>query len=433
MAEIFKTDKLKINLNIKGADHYTKISYPVKYGIYSEIETKDHIIQFNLNHEIKRAAGKGNKWPHPSEWLKRTAGNDWIYYSTGGYAGVFEATGEYYLPNFSYPTNSIISGKPFKEQPISSFISNWYTLITDLNNLYAESCGDSEKNKKFGIFLNQIARKNRPDVLKKKAKDLFKIAEGRVSVLPPDARHVDYDIIPLTISRGCLYNCKFCRIKTGKYFEQISKKEIQKKIEDLKALYGKDILNYNSLFLGQHDALNSDKELILFAAEQAYNKLNFKHSYMKGTNLFLFGSVDSLIKAYKGQNKGIFDSLNNSPWYTYINIGLESADQETLDILGKPITADKVTKGFKIIREINKTYENIEISCNFIMDENLPENHYPALLKLIRYELPHFQPKGCVYMSHLGITDFSRQLLFKFNKIKTLSRVPTFLYIIQRL
>ncbi len=427
MTEIFKTENLKLSLNIKGSDHYTKISYPIRYGIYSEIETNDFILQFDLNHEIKRALGKGSKWPHPSEWLKRNMGNDWIYYSTGGYAGVFEATGEYYLPNFPYPTNSFISGKPFKEKSVASMVSSWYDLICKTENSLKGIDG------KFGKFINHALENNRPEKLKEKSEKFFHTTEGRVTVLPPDARHVDYDIIPLTISRGCLYNCRFCRIKTGKPFTQKSRNEIKDEIHKLKAFYGKDIINYNSLFLGQHDALNADKELILFAADRAYEDFGFKNSFMKGANLFLFGSVDALINADQGANQGLFDALNISPWHTYINIGLESADQETLDYLGKPITTAKVEQGFQIIQKINDLYENIEISCNFIMDENLPEGHYPAFLKLARYSLPHFKPKGCVYMSHLGIRDFSRQLLFKFNKIKMLSRVPTFLYIIQRL
>lgn len=427
MTEIFKTDNIKISLNIKGCDQYTKISCPIRYGIYSEIETEDFILQFDLNNEIKIAIGKGKKWPHPSEWLKRNMGNDWIYYSTGGYTGVFEATGEYYLPNFSYPTNSILGGKPFKEEPVARIVSSWYDIICETGNSLKGING------KTGRFIETTLENSRPEKLKEKSKALFCTTEGRVSVLPPDARHVDYDVIPLTISKGCLYNCRFCRIKTGKPFTQKTRQDIKNEIKKLKAFYGKDIVNYNSIFLGQHDALNADKDLILFAAEQAYDDFNFKHSFMKGANLFLFGSVDALIKADSGANQGLFKALNASPWYTYINIGLESADQETLDFLGKPITEAKVEKGFQIIQKINDLYENIEISCNFIMDENLPKNHYPSFLKLARYNLPHFKPKGCVYMSHLGINTFSRQLLFKFNKIKTLSRVPTFLYIIQRL
>ena len=53
-----ETDCCRITLNRRGADEYTKISYPLKYGIYSEIETQDAVLQFNLNHEIIRIKGK---------------------------------------------------------------------------------------------------------------------------------------------------------------------------------------------------------------------------------------------------------------------------------------------------------------------------------------------------------------------------------------
>ena len=129
MEEVFENKKLKLSLNKKGCTKYTKISFPVKYGIYSEIETEDFIFQFNLNNEIIRAKSKAYAWLNPSEWLKRTIGNDWIYYSTGGYSGVFEAIGEYYLPNFQYLTNSLIGGKPFKEPLVNNIVTNWHTII----------------------------------------------------------------------------------------------------------------------------------------------------------------------------------------------------------------------------------------------------------------------------------------------------------------
>ena len=109
----FVSHDCRINLEKRGSSSYQKLSFPIHCGVYSEIETKSHVFHFNLNHEIIRAKGKGRGWPHPHEWLKRTPGNDWVYYSTGGYTGVFEATGEYYLPNFQYPTNNLLGGDPF--------------------------------------------------------------------------------------------------------------------------------------------------------------------------------------------------------------------------------------------------------------------------------------------------------------------------------
>ena len=115
-------------------------------------------------------------------------------------------------------------------------------------------------------------------------------------------------------------------------FSVRTKKDILQQIKRLKTFYGRDIENYNALFLGQHDALQSGADLIEFAATQAYEIFEFDRSNLKGANLFFFGSVDSIL----GANPTLFDRLETLPFSTYINIGLESADQETLNTLKKP-------------------------------------------------------------------------------------------------
>jgi len=422
MAKIFTDTHHKIALEKAGADTYIKISYPLKYGIYSEIETRDAILQFNRNHEIVRARGKDSNWIQPTEWLKRSMGNDWIYYSTGGYAGVFEATGEYYLPNLPYPTNSLLGGKPLKEPAVMRITHAWHDMVQ------AVKAQCTQTHPAVQSFLEQVLA-NSPKQLEQKARELFDIADGRITVMPPDARHVDYDIIPLTISHGCIYKCKFCRVKTDRPFSMISEAEIHSKITRLKKLYGRDLINYNGLFLGEHDALNADAELILFAAATAYQEFNFKNAYMKGPRLFMFGSVDSLLKA----PSYLFERLNALDYLTHINIGLESANQETLDHIGKPITTAQVLKAFDKMQEINQQYSRIEITANFIMDDTLPKEHYSSFLALVRDNIPRPRDKGAIYLSPLRINAPSRSVLFQFNELKRHSHLPTYLYIIQRL
>ncbi len=421
MIDSLKPKQLKIDLNVKGYDQYTKISFPVKYGIYSQIETEGYIFQFNLNNEIVRARAKSEKWLNPSEWLKRTIGNDWIYYSTGGYAGVFDTIGEYYLPNLPYPTNSLLGGKPFKEPLVNKIITKWHDIINQVSK-------ENRLSKKNQLFFDKVLANSNKQLFKKSEK-MFEISGGRTSVLPPDARHVDYDVIPVNISKGCLYNCRFCRIKSEEPFSLVKGQKIKNQISLLKKLYGKDIINYNSIFLGDHDALNSPIDLIMFAAKESYDQFNFKHSYMKKSNLFLFGSVDALLS----KRLSDFDKIAGLPFKTYINIGLESVDQETLDFLGKPLTSKKVTEAFKLIRDINIKYETIEISSNFIIDDKLPKKHYSSLLNLLKKEYKLSKDKGDVYLSPLRINKPSREQVFKFNKAKLESPVPTYLYIIQRL
>jgi wyosine [tRNA(Phe)-imidazoG37] synthetase (radical SAM superfamily) len=129
----------------------------------------------------------------------------------------------------------------------------------------------------------------------------------------------------------------------------------------------------------------------------------------------------------------LFQDLENLPPLIYINIGLESADQETLDKIGKPISARQVQQAFDRIQDINNRYNSIEITANFLMDDTLPINHYPKIIELIRDKQTFNKPKGTIYFSPLTFDKPSRARLFEFNRLKILSKFPTYLYLIQRL
>ncbi len=422
MTERYQSNGYTFNLWKKGADTYTKISFPLRYGVYSEIETQNVILQFNKNGEIIHAKGKGRQWPHPQEWLKRSMGNDWIYYSTGGYTGVFEAIGEFYLPNLPYATNSLLGGSPFSDSKILNLISEWYEVLQEAKDNLNSAPED------ITTFI-RLALENSPQKLEEKAQTLYDITRGRVSVLPPDSRHVDYNVIPLMLAEGCLYKCQFCKVKSKKPFKEKSVEDVAEQLKCLRLLYGDNLANYNSVFLGEHDVLHVNPKRIIFAIERAYIELELGRSYMKGCNFFLFGSVDSLLEA----PESLFMELGRLPCTFYINIGLESADQETLDYLGKPLTSRRVEDSFERMQAVNKRYYNIEITGNFVMNGGLPIGHYPAFLKLVREKMTRTKPKGCVYLSPLTFNNPNREFLFEFHRFKVLSRLPTFLYIIQRL
>ena len=413
--------KPKISLHVQGDPSFPKVSYPVHSGIYSEIETNSHVFHFNLNHEIIRAKGKSDSWRHPHEWLKRTVGDDWVYYSTGGYTGVFEATGEYYLPNFKYSNNNILGGKPFTSPEINSLTLDWHSIIESISKSGAY-------NSDIHNFLD-IATQNNPQHLKTKAETFHRLASGYISVLPPDARHVDYQLIPINISRGCLYKCKFCKVKNRYTFKELEYEEIDSQIDGMKNILGADLVNYNGIYLGEHDALLASPHTILYAIKKAYHNLSLLNSYLTHSNCFFFGSATSLMQA----PEHLFEDLNHLQTKIYINIGLESPDQSTLDQIGKPISASLVWETFKRVQNINATYSNIEISVNFIMDDSLPSDHYKEIEKLIRDTQTFQQAKGTIYFSPLSFDKPSRAKLFEFNRLKIMSRFPTFLYIIRRL
>lgn len=411
-----------IELNYRGSNAYTKVSYPVKYGIFSRLETPGYIFEFDLNGCIRHARSKSREWPHPSEWLKRTMGNDWIYYSSGGYAGVFEAIGEYYLPNLMYRTNSLLGGKPFEEPVIAKICRDWPALLAEVPASLPGAPGA------INAWLRQV-RAVTPGDLAGKATALFDVSGARTTVLPPDARHSDYSLIPLTIADGCLYKCRFCKVKNKKPFTPRTEADIRRQITELKTLYAKDLINTNALFLGEHDALNAPAGLLIFAAQTAFEEFGFSKSYMKQPRLYFFGSVDSLLNA----DQDLFKTLDRLPFDTCINIGLESFDPQTLDRIGKPITADKVGLAFDRIQDLNRTFPSLELTCNFIMDDGLPPSHTRAMLELVRNRPDRNRPKGSVYLSPLAFGRPSREVLMDFYRLKTQSRLPMFLYIIQRL
>lgn len=379
-------------------------------------------MHFNLNHQLIRLIGTQRDWPHPQEWLKRTIGNDWIYYSTGGYAGVFETTGEFYLPNLPYTTNNHLGGKPLSQEPIRSLMDNWLEEIEHISG----SCGDSSEA--VARVLEGIMDSN-PAALAEQGKTLHRIIDGPVTVLPPDTRHVDYQVIPLNVSLGCLYKCGFCRVKNHRGFAELSLTEIDTQLDKIKDLLAADLTNFNSIFLGQHDALNCNPRLICSAIEQAHRKLGLSGSYIDGSNTFLFGSVGSLLSA----DAALFDDLDRLPGRIFINIGLESADQPTLDILEKPLLAADVSAAFSKIQSINTRCRSVEITANFVTDPELPDNHYSTMLGLIRDQVGSARDKGCIYLSPLRFDAPSRARLFDFYKLKRLSRLPLFMYTIQRL
>jgi hypothetical protein len=418
---------MKISLNHEGSKNYIKTSYPVRYGRYSEIEYNDFRFQFNLNGEVKYVAGTSPDWPHPAEWLKRTPANDWLYYSTGNYyAGVFDLLGEYYFPFPAYPTNCLFKENPFVRPNVIAALKEVENIVS--HALEQSKNYRSSEHRELYDFLRLVGN-NLPGNMRKRADQLHRILKAQVSVLPPDCRHVDYDVIPVMISDGCLYNCSFCEVKSGIDLSYRSRGQIREQLIALREFYGADLINYNSIYLGQHDALAAKADDIIFAVQEAYEILQIGQSYMLGPKLFLFGSAESFLQ----MDKYFWDSLNRLPFYTYVNLGLESFDGNTLKFLKKPVSSEEMVKAFERMLEMNKRYEHVEVTANFLLSEELPSGHIPSLLKQMSDPLGKHMGKGCVYISPLKGSTNSKEILHQFREIKRQSRIDTFLYLIQRL
>ena len=417
---------LMISVEKCGPDKLVKQSFPLRFGRYSEIKTPDFEFCFNLNGEIKSIRGLKPNWPHPAEQFKRTAGNDWVYYTVGdksGDDGIISWMGEYYLPCLPYASNPVWEIEYFSNPVIMSALAEWSQLFANLYMANSKGLYPHAKD----LIKRILAHDER--ILYERSQQLNKIIGGRVSVLPPDTRHVDYDVIPLTIADGCLYHCRFCCVKTEKKFQIRSKENIHEQLRALKNHFGDDLVNYHALFLGNHDALAADGDLICFAAEEAYKAFRFRQRMDQKPFLYLFGSVGSILEA----RLALFEHLNRLPFYTDINIGFESIDSETLSLIGKPITSDQVKEAFEKMIEINSAFNQIEITGNFVAGDNLSPEHEGSLADLLKHANSENKSKGALYLSPLKETPKKRELLPRFYKIKEESRLPVFVYLIQRL
>lgn len=426
--EAHQLEDLTISIDKAGVNEYGKFSYPVRYGRFSEIRTPEYTFQCNLNGEIKFIEGRGRNWPQPSEWLKRTIGNDWVYYSAGDYKGVYDLIGEYYYPYLSYASNAIMGDSPFEGTGIRKVLDSWTALQKRLKTLIPFAAPDALKD-----FLTSVAEQT-PGALRSKAATLHRLIGGRVTVLPPDSRHVDYDVIPITVAEGCLLNCGFCRVKSGRGFKPYSRVGILEQMKGVKHLLDRDLHNYSALFLGQHDALQAGQDLIQFVAEKAYRSFEFERSPAVAPSLFLFASPISLLAA----DDTLFQMLDALPYSTFINVGLEAADAATLKGLRRPVSVESVRDAFSRMLDINRTYRRIEVTANFLFSDEFSADHFASLLELTRNRLDPTRAKGAIYLSPVvdetRVCDARRrEIIRRFQEVKMHSLLPVFLYLIQRL
>ena len=100
--------------------------------------------------------------------------------------------------------------------------------------------------------------------------------------------------------------------------------------------------------------------------------------------------------------ESLFESMEHLPFYTNINIGMESPDPETLDLLQKPLSGDKVKAAFSRMLDINRAYRNIEITANFVIGSGLPPGHFSAVSDLAASgKTGRYTTKGDIYLSPL--------------------------------
>ncbi len=421
--ERYQLEDLEVIFDCAGRDDWGKFSFPVWYGIPVKLNWREYRYDFNLRGGLKRVSGGSRVWPDPQEALKRTDGNDLIYYGVHGYESTYDLIKNYYVPYNGIYESDLFEENPLQGPPVRQALENFDALAIELGRLAKEASCERPRE-----FLRRVSAMNR-EALAAEAGKLRRIMGANLPILPPETIDVDYEVIPLILTEGCAYNCRFCLFKTAGDFRVRSPHNIAAQIRSLKDFYGDDLINYNSLMLGQNDALAAGEELLVNAAGMAYDILNLSASYHRGRpNLFMFGSVDSFLAA----SDSLLDRLDHLPYRTSINVGLESFDQEMLDRLGKPLQAERVREAFRKMQSINRSRANIAVSCNFVLGADLPFRHTEAIKVVLATETTA-RGKGAVYLSPLIGTSHRREILKEFREIKMSSPLPVYIYLAQRL
>jgi hypothetical protein len=411
----------------RGLFRPAKADFPVRYGEYSRIGTKELVMDFDRNGRVRFLQGRGESWPHPLEYLKRTDGNDWVYYGLSEYGDFLDLYGEHYLPCTSYATNRPLGGEPFGLAGVKRALAGWYEACRSLYE--SRRSLDLEARE----IVDRIARSG-PERLAEHALELHRITASSIPVLPPDARHVDYDVVPLVLVDGCPYRCRFCVGRDASGSGTRTRAGVDGQIAALEKWLGRQRGNVQGLFLGLHDALSADDDLILWSMESAYRRLGFEGSPFRAPQVCMFGSVDSLLR----KKPAFFESLNAQPWNVTINVGLESAHAPALERLGKPLSPLQVDAAFRRAHEINSTWMNVEVTTNFILFPEADEASESSMIELIRRHVRRPTSRSTCYLSPLMEGNRRpraprRVFLERVQRIQRLLPVPLYVYLIQRL
>lgn len=414
---------MQLLLNQKGLNQYAKLSYPARFGRYHELRLQDCIYHLSLDGFPKFLQGTQETWPHPSEWIKLTRAGDWVYYSAMGYHDLYDLCGEYYYPFLPYGSNPLFDNNPLNSQAVQKLLADHDLRCREAALLAQNGRELTDEERKILLLFSRWDTNQ----IRRHADGLHRIIKARIPVLPPDCRHVDYDVIPLVVTEGCLANCGFCCIKTSGEFRERSREEVMEQLIGLKGHLGPEMANYAGIFLGQHDALGAGIEPGLNAMEQALDVLQ-PGRFIKPLTFFLFASVPSLMQLKDHD----LTRLAKTQAKVFINVGIESFDQETLNILRKPVSAEENLQAFARILRINRTRGDLNISVNLVSGNSVGAGHIPAIINMLS-RINGFDPYTTIYLSPL-IGDFNRKkFLAELNLLKSIRKIEIFPYLIQRL
>ena len=396
------------------------------------ILSDSYTFYFDLEGRIQRIDGLAS--PYSWDWLQRTMANDWIYYdkvwqpnSLPQPAGIIGDSA--WAVNGRTDLPMLEGHKGLHRDDVAKTFDAFDGLICSIQDwvkhtpeAYCESgqaAHATDKNRLWD-FLGKAARNDKGQ-LQKVADKLHEI-HGHMTVLPPDTINVDYRVLLIKVMDGCTNNCGFCMVRGESEFAIRDKNDIDRQIDALADVYGADLFNYNSVVLGECDALASP--FIEHAANRAFDVFRCGSSYHVGSNLFLFSTNRSLWEL----SDSTLNMLEALPFeHVWINVGWEAATDEALSQLRKQQTAQEVLLGMEKAGWINRVSKKVKISGNFITADGYECDGIVHAIRKTHY-------CGQLYLSPLHGQCSSKQALRDLHAIRAASPdVRAYLYTMQRM
>ena len=320
----------------------------------------------------------GGQWSNPLEWIKVTMSGTRLYYASLGYGDLASLFSQYYVPCPLDGQEVLSAFNPLLQTGVRKALK----ALDKLPELLKKA--GEEGNAHLKDISKATSRWKRFYLF-----ELPRILKCKINVLPPDSMICDYNLIPVIVSTGCLKNCGFCTVKDGTEFKVRSRGRIKTQVEEITSALERELESYRGAFIGNLDALYAPDDLLFYAIDI----LRQKAPWIK--NFFMFGSVHSLLE----KDLSFFKNMNAIGTNFFINIGIESLDIDTLALIKKPVSLQKVEGAWEKIGLLNSTFPCLDISLNILANPAFPASHWEQLL--LKLEDEGSSPRGTIYLSPL--------------------------------